>query len=269
MKKKGKVFLIGAGPGDPGLLTIKAVETLRSSDVIVYDSLIHPSILNYANPHASIIYVGKRAGCPSITQDQINRILIDQATAGRLVARLKGGDPFIFGRGGEEAEALVEENIQWEVIPGVSSGIAAAAYAGIPLTHRQLASSIAFLTGQEWKDKSQKINWQQASQFADTLVVFMCGRTIAKISRHLIDAGRRSDTPIAIIRYGTYARQEVFEGTLAELAAVPDFVIPSPAIAIIGDVVGLREKLKWFGKEELRFLLHDIQTEKQELADIA
>ena len=161
---QGKVFLVGAGPGDPGLLTLKAVEILRSCDLVVYDYLVNPAILSYANPKAALLYVGKRAGFPSIDQQEINRILIDQARAGRLVARLKGGDPFVFGRGGEEAEALAAHQIPWEVVPGVSSGVAAAAYAGIPLTHRQYASSVAFITGQEKAGSDQIAQWRNAAR---------------------------------------------------------------------------------------------------------
>lgn len=254
----GKVYLIGAGPGDPKLLTIKAAEALAAADVIVYDYLVNPETLCYARRGAELIYAGKRAGQASLSQTAINRILIEQARAGKTVARLKGGDPFVFGRGGEEAEALVEAGIPWEVIPGISSGVAAAAYAGIPLTHRGAASSVAFITGHENPQKRrQAIDWSVTAHAADTLVIFMCAETIAEIADHLIAAGRTPTTPVAIIRWGTYAHQEVYTGILADIRAsqIADFHIAPPAIAIVGEVVALRESLRWFGSTELEYSL--------------
>ena len=260
-RQAGKVYLIGAGPGDPKLLTIKAAETIAAADVIVYDYLVNPEILAYARRGVELIYVGKRAGQPSTSQAEINDILIEQARAGRTVARLKGGDPFIFGRGGEEAEALVEAGVSWEVIPGISSGVAAAAYAGIPLTHRGAASSVAFITGHENPQKRrQPVDWSLTAHAADTLVIFMCAETIADIARKLIEAGRAPATPIAIIRWGTYAHQEVYTGALADIAAsqVADFHIEPPAIAVVGEVVALRRTLGWFGSPELEYSLHSL-----------
>src|SRR5215471_10417849 len=185
--KIGKVYLIGAGPGDPKLLTIRAAEALAQSDVIVYDYLVNPEVLVHSRRGATLIFAGKRAGEHSLTQSEINRILIDKALSGLIVARLKGGDPFIFGRGGEEAEALVDAGIPWEVIPGVSSGLAAAAYAGIPLTHRDHASSVAFITGHDGGGKTRNgIDWSAAAMAADTLVIFMCASTIGRIAGELI-----------------------------------------------------------------------------------
>ncbi len=244
----GKVYLIGAGPGDPKLLTLKAAEAIAASDVVVYDYLVNPEILAHARRGVELIYAGKRAGETSILQSEINRILIDHARQGQVVARLKGGDPFIFGRGGEEAEALVEAGIAWEVVPGISSGIAAAAYAGIPLTHRNYSSSVAFLTGHN--KPHRQFDWRSAAHLAETLVIFMCAETIAEIARALLDAGRRSSTPIAIIRWGTYEDQQVFTATLEEIADdgldLVSLGITSPAIAIIGEVVSLKDKLRWF-----------------------
>ncbi|HWN99159.1 MAG TPA: uroporphyrinogen-III C-methyltransferase, partial [Blastocatellia bacterium] len=192
----------------------------------------------------------------SFSQSEINHLLIVRATEGRVVARLKGGDPFIFGRGGEEAEALVEAGIPWEVIPGVSSGVAAAAYAGIPLTHRGYASSVAFITGHEAQEKFSGGVDLRAACYADTLVIFMCGGTIARIASELIKIGRSPSTPIAIIRWGTYQQQEVFTGVIEDLACADgagvELRIKPPAIAIVGDVVSLQEKLRWFGDESLR-----------------
>ncbi len=246
----GKVYLIGAGPGDPKLLTIKAAEAIAASDVIVYDYLVNPEILAHSRRGAELVYVGKRAGEPSISQTDINHILIEHAQAGQIVARLKGGDPFIFGRGGEEAESLVEAGIAWEVVPGISSGIAAAAYAGIPLTHRNYASSVAFITGHDSRKNRSNIDWHSAAHFADTLVIFMCAETIKEIARSLIEGGRATSTPIAIIRWGTYEDQEVYSGTLEDLATETDDLahleIKPPAIAIVGEVVQLKDKLNWF-----------------------
>jgi uroporphyrinogen III methyltransferase / synthase len=257
----GKVYLIGAGPGDPKLLTIKAAETIAAADVIVYDYLVNPETLAYARRGVELLYIGKRAGHPSASQAEINALLVEQARAGKTVARLKGGDPFIFGRGGEEAEALVAAGIRWEVVPGISSGVAAAAYAGIPLTHRGAASSVAFITGHENPQKRRRpIDWSVTAHAADTLVIFMCAETIAEIAGKLIEAGRDAATPIAIIRWGTYAHQEVYAGTLADIAAseIADFHVEPPAIAIIGEVVRLRRTLGWFGSPELEYSLHSL-----------
>jgi uroporphyrin-III C-methyltransferase len=260
-RKPGKVYLIGAGPGDPLLLTLKAAKAIATSDVIVYDYLVNPEILAHARRGAELIYVGKRAGQPSISQSEINGILIERATRGEMVARVKGGDPFVFGRGGEEAESLAEASIEWEVIPGVSSGVAAAAYAGIPLTHRGYASSVAFITGHESEKAGRGLDWPALARSADTLVVFMCAETITGIAYRLVRAGRAPSTPVAIIRWGTYQScQEVYSTTLAALASVDEqtgeaarikiegLKIEPPAIAIIGSVVSLKDKLHWFGR---------------------
>jgi uroporphyrin-III C-methyltransferase len=264
-KKNGKVFLIGAGPGDPGLLTIKAAHAIRSSDLIVYDYLVNPEILAYARQGVELFYVGKRAGEDSISQSEINHLLIEQARAGLVVARLKGGDPFIFGRGGEEAEALVEAGLTWEVIPGISSGVAAASFAGIPLTHRDYASSVAFITGHDGNKQRQRIDWSLAVNAADTLVIYMCGQTIAKIAGELIRYGRASSTPVAIIRWVSYEHQEVYTGTLEDLVTKAGYggemeliKFKPPAIAIVGEVVKLKDKLHWFGNRAVD--LAELQT---------
>ncbi|MEK6408444.1 MAG: uroporphyrinogen-III C-methyltransferase [Acidobacteriota bacterium] len=266
-KPTGRVYLIGAGPGDPKLLTIKAAEAIAASDVVVYDYLVNPEVLAHSRRGAELFYAGKRAGEPSIPQTHINRLLIERARRGEIVARLKGGDPFIFGRGGEEAEALVEAGIQWEVIPGVSSGLAAAAYAGIPLTHRDYASSVAFITGHDAHGGKRAVDWSVASRTADTLVIFMCAETISRIARELIANGRAPSTPVAIIRSATYQHQEVFLGALEDLTAIDEddedgedgFAIRPPAIAIIGEVAALATKLSWFGSSELRYSLRSLQ----------
>jgi uroporphyrin-III C-methyltransferase len=270
-EKTGRVYLIGAGPGDPKLLTIKAAEAIAASDVVVYDHLVNPQVLAHARRGAELIYAGKRSGKPSASQAEINRTIVERALAGQRVARLKGGDPFIFGRGGEEAEALTEAGIGWEVIPGVSSGVAAAAYAGIPLTHRKYSSSVSFITGHDGLVEGRPaVDWAAHAHAADTLVIFMCAETITSITRALISSGRSPSTPIAIIRWGTYKHQEVYSGTLEDVAGLDgqdrdqgpgsssQIIIAPPAIAIIGEVVALRDRLRWFACRE--FDLESAQT---------
>ena len=258
-RSTGRVYLIGAGPGDPKLLTIKAAEAIGVSDVIVYDYLVHPEVLAHSRRDAELIYAGKRSGEPSISQAQINRLLIERALQDQIVARLKGGDPFVFGRGGEEAEALVEAGIDWEVIPGISSGVAAAAYAGIPLTHRGHSSSVTFITGHDARGGNKHaVDWSTVAHSADTLVIFMCAETISSIASNLIASGRAPSTPIAIVRWGTYEHQEVYSGSLGDLIAAGEyggFKIEPPAIAIVGEVAALAGKLNWFGSDELRYEL--------------
>jgi uroporphyrin-III C-methyltransferase len=245
----GRVHLIGAGPGDPKLLTIRAAEAIASSDAVVYDYLVNPEILKHARPKAAVIFVGKRAGQHTLSQELINDLLIERAGLGETVARLKGGDPLVFGRGSEEAEALTEAGIPWDFIPGVSSGIAAAAYAGIPLTHRGYSSSVAFITGHESSGKGHNVDWPAAARGADTLVVFMCAATISNVARKLIAGGRAPSTPIALIRWGTYEHQEVYRGTLEDIALLDARValVRAPVIAVIGKVVSLSDALHWFG----------------------
>ncbi|HEU4387151.1 MAG TPA: uroporphyrinogen-III C-methyltransferase [Blastocatellia bacterium] len=269
MKTAGTVFLVGAGPGDPKLLTIKAAEAIAASDVIVFDSLVNPEVLVHAKRGAQLIFAGKRAGEREMSQKEINSLLIDLASGGQTVARVKGGDPFIFGRGGEEAEALAAAGIEYGVIPGISSGVAAPAYAGIPVTHRDHASSVIFVTGHDTPDKSRgQVDWSAIGRAADTIVVFMCGRTIQTIARELVSSGRSGATPIAIIRWGTYEEQELYAGTLDDLAERGDsdeeLRFESPAIGIIGEVVALRERLDWFQKKELSYAL----SQKGELARV-
>jgi len=261
----GKVFLIGAGPGDPKLLTIKAAEAIRASDVIVYDYLVNPEILAHSRRDARLIYAGKRGGETSVSQAEITGLLIQHAIEGQTVARLKGGDPFVFGRGGEEAEALVEAGIDWEVIPGISAGVAAAAYAGIPLTHRDFSSSVTFVTGHNAKGQPGA-DWSLLAHATETLVIFMCAETISGIARELVAGGRALTTPIAVVRWGTYEHQEVYSGTLEDLieaVEICDFKIESPAIAIVGEVAALGARLHWFGSAELRHELSDFSDQLQ------
>ncbi len=246
--KIGKVYLVGAGPGDPGLLTIKAAELLRRADCVVYDHLVNPVILDYASAQAELIYAGKQGHKCMMRQETINAILVTKACEHSLVVRLKGGDPFVFGRGGEEAEALVSAGIPWEVVPGVSAGAAVAAYAGIPITHRDLSSSVTFVTGHEDPTKAQSsLRWEHLAKGVDTLVFFMGVAKSRKIADQLIQHGRAGDTPVAVIRWGTYQTQETYLSTLAEMASLIEREhIEAPAIIVIGEVVTLHEKLNWF-----------------------
>jgi uroporphyrinogen III methyltransferase/synthase len=252
-EKQGKVYLIGAGPGDPGLLTIKAKECIEKADVIVYDYLANQAFLGYAAAEAELIYVGKKGGSHTRTQEEINRIICNKAREGLKVVRLKGGDPFIFGRGGEEAQQLVKSGISFEIIPGVTSAIAVPAYAGIPLTHRDFASTVAFITGHEDPAKEESnIDWEKLATGAGTLVFLMGVGNLPKIARELINQGRSPDTPVAVIQQGTVAKQRTIEGRLSDIVALAKREdIKPPAIMVVGDVVRLRAELDWFEKRPL------------------
>lgn len=251
--KLGKVYLVGAGPGDPGLMTIKGRDTLASADCVVYDYLINPEIIGIAPPTAEKIYVGKHTGGFSWKQEDINRLLLDKARQYKTIVRLKGGDPFVFGRGGEEALALAADGIEWEVVPGVSAGASVAAYAGIPITHRGYGSAVTFVTGHEDPNKTQPgLNWEHLAKGTDTLVIFMGVAKLGEISAHLVEHGRRADTPVALIRWGTYGKQQVWVSDLANAAAMAQREeIASPVLIVIGEVVRLREQLQWFATENL------------------
>jgi len=250
---KGKVYIVGAGPGDIGLLTVKGLACLRKADVVVYDYHLNAQVLNYINREAEFIYAGKRGGQHDMTQDNINSTLVEKAKEGKVVCRLKGGDPFIFGRGGEEAEELVKAGIEFEVVPGISSSVAAAAYAGIPLTHRSYSSSFAVVPGYEDITKPEStINWKGLATGVGTIVFLMTVKNISKVCRKLIENGRKADTPVAVVRWGTRADQETVVG---DLKTMPDIVkeneIKPPAVMIVGDVVKLRDTLKWYEKKPL------------------
>ena len=250
---KGKVYLIGAGPGDPGLVTVKGTECIRVADVVVYDYLASPTLLKYAQKDAEIIYVGKKGGAHTLPQENINALLVDKAKAGRIVARLKGGDPFIFGRGGEEAEDLIAAGIPFEVVPGVTSAIAAPAYAGIPLTHRKFTSTVAFVTGHEDPTKETSgIDWTSIAKGIGTTVFLMGIRNLPDIAAQLIRHGKPSETPVALVRWGTTTAQVTVTGTLATIAADAERAgIKAPAVIVVGDVVRLRNSLKWFENRPL------------------
>lgn len=253
----GVVYLVGAGPGDPGLLTVRGRELLASCDTIVYDALVNPLLVDAAwigrAGEAEKIFVGKRGGAPSMEQDAITALLVRLAREGKRVVRLKGGDPMVFGRGGEEAIALAEAGLEFEVVPGVTAGVAAPAYAGIPVTHRGVSTSVTFITGHEdpGKDRDQT-DWSALARAGGTLVLYMGVSRLAKIATALIDGGRASDTPAAVIEWGTYPRQRTVTATLASLAEVAAREkIIAPSIAIIGDVVKLRGEMRWFDRRPL------------------
>lgn len=249
----GKVFLVGAGPGDPGLITIKGIECLKKAEVIVYDHLLDVALLETAPPDAEKVYVGKIAGKHNKPQNEINQILVDKAKEGKTVIRLKGGDPFVFGRGGEEAEVLAENGIPFEVVPGITSAVAVPAYAGIPVTHRGLASSFAVITGHEDPGKeSSSINWEKLATGVDTLVFLMGVKNLPLIVDKLIKYGKRANTPAAVIKNGTRPQQEIVTGNLGDIIdRVKQRGITAPAVTIVGEVVSLREKLRWFDAQPL------------------
>ena len=243
---QGTVYLIGAGPGDPGLLTVRGLELLRQAEVVICDRLVNPALLEEAPPEAVRIFAGKLAGSHSLPKEQINDLLIAHARRGRRVVRLKGGDPFVFGRGGEEVEALAAAGIPFEVVPGVSSAVAVPAYAGIPLTHRRLSSSFAVITGHEDACKDEpSVDWSRLATAVDTLVVLMGARSLPRIVAELLAHGRSPETPVALIRWGTTEAQTTITGTLADILDRAEGLRP-PVVAVIGDVVGLRDRLRWF-----------------------
>jgi uroporphyrinogen III methyltransferase/synthase len=252
MSEPGRVYLVGAGPGDPGLITVTGLQRLKEADVVVYDRLVGEALLKEARADAEVIFVGKVAG-ESHDQEAINRLLVEKASEGKSVVRLKGGDPFVFGRGGEEAEALRAAGIPFEVVPGVTSAVAVPAYAGIPVTHRGLASTFAVITGHEDPEKPESsIDWAKLATAVDTLVFLMGTKTLPEIVEKLVANGRASDTPVAVIRWGTTPEQRTVVGTLADIAArVEDAGITPPAITVVGEVVRLRETLSWFESRPL------------------
>jgi uroporphyrin-III C-methyltransferase len=243
----GIVYIVGGGPGDPGLITVRGMECLRTADVVVHDRLINHQLLAYA-PQAECIDVGKSPNHHPIPQSQINAILVEQANEGKVVVRLKGGDPFVFGRGGEEAQALTEAGIAFEIVPGVTSAIAVPAYVGIPVTQRGVATSVAFITGHCAGSNPLELNWQALAQGIDTLVFLMGVSSLPKIVDSLIEAGRPMDTPVAVVEKGTLPEQKVVIGTLANIIDRAVEIQP-PSIIVIGEVVNLHETLQWFKPE--------------------
>lgn len=265
----GTVYLVGAGPGDPGLLTLKARDCLAQADVVVYDYLANPVFLDFAREGAECVYVGKKGGCHTRTQEEITRLLVDLALEGRTVARLKGGDPFVFGRGGEEAEALAAAGVPFEVVPGVTSAVAVPAYAGIPLTHRDLTATVAFVTGHEDPAKeTSSIAWDRLATGVGTLVFLMGVGNLPFIAERLMTHGRSGDTPAAVIHRGTTPEQRTVTGPLKDIARiVQDAGLKPPAIIVVGEVVSLRDTLSWFERRPL-FGLRIVVTRAREQASV-
>src|SRR5438309_1735697 len=249
----GTVYLVGAGPGDPGLITRRALDLIAEADVILYDRLIPAGALDNARPDADLRYVGKRPGEPAVGQDEISRTLIELARAGRSVVRLKGGDPFVFGRGGEEAQALAGAGVPFEVVPGVTAGVAAPAYAGIPVTHRDAASAVAFVTGHEDPSKPESaLDWPALAAFPGTLVLYMGVRNLERIASSLVEAGRPADEPAAVIARGTLASQRTVTGTLSDIASrAAAEGLEAPAVTVVGPVAALHERLRWLERRPL------------------
>lgn len=245
---RGKVYLIGAGPGDPELITVKGLRCLRSADVVIYDRLVNTILLDEVPANALRIFVGKQPGRCSLRQEEINALLVEHARLGRMVVRLKGGDPFVFGRGGEEALALVEAGVAFEVVPGISSAIAVPAYAGIPVTHRNRSGALTIVTGHETPEHDAPlVNWEALARLDGTLVILMGVATLALITQKLLQAGMAPSTPAAVIEQGTIARQRVVRGPLVEIAErVTTAGLHSPAVVVIGRVVDLGSLLSWF-----------------------
>ncbi len=278
----GKVYLIGAGPGDPGLLTVKGREALERADVVVYDRLAHPSLLDHAPASAERVFAGKARGQQELTQDGINALLVARAQAGLTVARLKGGDPFVFGRGGEEALALARNGIRFEVVPGVSSAIAAPAYAGIPVTHRGIAAGFTVVSGSEDPSKpvspdgSSAVRWEELARslasHGGTLVTLMGWAYIEKILDAMQRAGLSPDTPVALVQWGTWSSQRTVTGTLATAAGMGRAAgLAAPVVAVIGEVVNLREELAWFDRRPLfgmRVLVTRTRTQASRMCEL-
>jgi uroporphyrinogen III methyltransferase/synthase len=248
--KQGRVYLVGAGPGDPGLMTVKGLDRLRHADVVIYDRLVDESILHEIRSDAEKIYVGKTSSHHTLEQEVINQLLIQKAREGKAVVRLKGGDPFVLGRGGEEAEALAENHIPFEVVPGVSSAVAVPAYAGIPVTHRGIASSFTVVTGHKASEKGKPdIPWDKLSATADTLVVLMGIGNLSFVVNQLIRNHKPPSTPVGVITHGTTGRQRCVTGTLQDIIEkVKSENLQPPSVVVVGDVVQLRKNLRWFDK---------------------
>ncbi|WP_159990931.1 siroheme synthase CysG [Pelistega ratti] len=244
----GFVSLVGAGPGDAGLLTLKGLQEIQQADVVLYDALVSEEILDLVRRDAQLVYVGKRANGSCISQETTNQLLVQYAQQGKRVVRLKGGDPFVFGRGGEELEVLTEQGIPFSVVPGITAGIGATAYAGIPLTHRDYAQSVVFVTGHRKTGVEDKHEWQSLARSKQTLVIYMGTLKAPDIATCLLRYGRAADTPVAVIAQGTQVTQKTVVGTLAELPALVKNM-PTPALIVVGEVVKLHDHLAWFGEQ--------------------
>lgn len=246
----GTVYLVGAGPGDPDLITVKGLRLLQSADVILYDRLVNRDLLEHAKENAQLIYCGKLPHYHTMKQETINHFLVKYAKKGLKVVRLKGGDPFVFGRGGEEAEECAKNGVNFEVVPGITAGIAAAAYAGIPVTHRTLSKSFALVTGHQAGDVEAEYQWEHLAKAVDTICVYMGVQQLPNIVNHLIKNGKPSKTPIALVHWGTLNEQSTVVGTLETIEKrVKETGISNPSMIIIGEVVQLHRKINWFDEE--------------------
>lgn len=270
---KGRVYLVGAGPGDPKLISVRGLEAIQKADVIVYDRLANPRLLKHRRPDAELIFVGKLPDKHILKQEEINHLLVDLALQGKVVTRLKGGDPSVFGRVGEEAELLAEHDVTYDIIPGITSSIAVPAYAGIPVTHRNFTSSFAIITGHEYPNKTYSgLDWEHLAKAIGTMVFLMGVANIEQISRELIRCGKPPETPVALVRWGTWADQATITGTLSDITEkVREAEFKSPAVIIVGEVVKLREKLAWVEKKPLfgrRILVTRARSQASELVDL-
>jgi uroporphyrin-III C-methyltransferase len=246
----GKVYLVGAGPGDPDLITVKGLRCLKQADVILYDRLVNPELLENAKEGAQLVYCGKLPHYHTMKQETINHFLVKYAKKGYTVVRLKGGDPFVFGRGGEEAEECARHNVPFEIVPGITAGIAASAYAGIPVTHRSLSKSFAFITGHQAGDACAEHQWAHLAKGVDTICVYMGVSHLSTITKYLILNGKSPQTPIALIHWGTLSDQRTVVGTLENIEEVVEREqITNPSMIVIGEVVNLHKKLNWFQEE--------------------
>lgn len=247
-----KVYIVGAGPGDKDLITVKGLKSIQQADVILYDRLINEELLDEAKEEAELIFCGKLPGKHAMIQQQIHEQLVYHAQQGKIVVRLKGGDPFVFGRGAEEAEVLAQHNIPFEIVPGITSGIAAAAYAGIPVTHRDLGSSFAIVTGHMQEGKDDSIKWESLATGIDTIAIYMGVQNLPYIVKKLVSNGRAATTPVALIHWGTFDKQRTVTGTLETIESIMlEQRIENPSIILVGEVVTLREKIQWFKESAL------------------
>lgn len=248
-----KVYLVGAGPGDPDLITVKGLKAIKEADVIFYDRLVNIELLSYASPKAELIYCGKLPDSHTLQQETINHLLVKHAQKGKVVTRLKGGDPFVFGRGGEEAEALAAKGIEFEIVPGITSGIAAPAYAGIPITHRDYGSSYAIVTGHRKNGEADNIKWEALAKGIDTLAIYMGVKNLSYIQQQLLQHGKDADTPAALIQWGTLMRQKTIISTLRDVSdAALREGIENPCMIVVGEVVNLHHKINWFENKQIK-----------------
>lgn len=250
MSMTGKVYLVGAGPGDPDLMTVKGMRCLQEADVVLYDRLVNRELLNYAKKEAQLVYCGKLPNHHVMKQETINHLLVKYAKKGLQVCRLKGGDPFVFGRGGEEAEECAKQDVPFEIVPGVTAGIAASAYAGIPVTHRTLSKSFAFVTGHQAGNEEAEHQWAHLAHAVDTICVYMGVSHLPNIVKNLIQNGKSPQTPIALVHWGTLSEQRTVTGTLSTIEnKVKESNITNPSMIVIGNVVAMHHRINWFEEE--------------------